>query len=260
MLLCTLKTFEVDMLLVLLVLLAIPSAFAAEPAHNRLSAEEQAEGWTLLFDGETSRGWDGLHGTAFPERSWAVEEGALRTREDRGGVDIVTARPYEDFELRFDWKLSPGGNSGLKYMVQQDWASPAYTPAMPENWKERTRLRATGLEYQLLDDAKMSGKPGSGLSSCGSLYLLKAPENKRVNPPGEWNTARIVVRGNHGEHWLNGVKLLEYELGSPELLEQVDRTKFRRVPGFGIKGPGYIALTYHGSPAWYRDIKLRELK
>jgi len=245
---------------VFLALLAASSAFAAEAVHNRLSAEEKAQGWTLLFDGETGRGWEGLRGTPFPERSWAIEDGALRTRKDRGGVDLITTSAYEDFELRFDWKLSAKGNSGVKYMVQRDWTTPGYSPDQSEEWKARARLRATGLEYQLLDDAKTSGRPGSELSSCGSLYLLKAPENKRLTPPGEWNQARIVIRGNHGEHWLNGVKLLEYELGSPNLLEQVDRTKFRRVPGFGIKGPGYIALTYHGSPAWYRNIKLRKLK
>ena len=154
-----------------------------------------------------------------------------------------------------------GGNSGVKYLVQKAWASPGYRPHLSPEAKRRSMLRATGPEYQLLDDGNLNPRrTGWEYSSTGSLYLLYKPApEKPVLPPGEWNTSRIVVRGTHAEHWLNGVKLLEYEFNSPDMLERVERTKFKRVPGFGFKGPGHIALTHHNHPVWYRNIKVRPL-
>ena len=246
--------------IVLLLFCAASLLAGGSGSPNQLTAEEKAAGWVLLFDGESFAGWEGFNDTAVARQSWGIDDGAIRTLKDNSGGDMVTVRPYENFELQFEWKLSAGGNSGVKYLVQRDWISPAFTPDQPEAWKRRARLRATGLEYQLLDDSKRRGRPLSPYSSCGALYLLTAPKNKRLNPAGEWNHSRIVVRGAHGEHWLNGVKLLDYELNSPELLARVQETKFRRVPGYGIKGAGYIALTHHNSPAWFRGIKILELK
>jgi hypothetical protein len=120
-------------------------------------------------------------------------------------------------------------------------------------------LAAVGPEYQIFDDDAMRRREGWEKSSTGALYLLYVPHNKKVNPPGQWNLARIVVRGDHVEHWLNGQKLLEYELSSPELLDLVSKTKFQKVPGYGIRGAGHIALQHHGAPAWFRNIKIREL-
>lgn len=229
----------------------------AEP--NRLTADEQTHGWKLLFDGETTAGWRGMKGTPFPSQTWKIEDGTIGTQEDESGGDLISDQKFSNFEMLVEWKISPGGNSGIKYLVQEEWLSPHFQPDLPENQKRNQWLAAVGPEYQIYDDEKMSHRPGWELSSTGAFYLLQSPHDKRVNPPGEWNLARIVVRGNHVEHWLNGGKLLEYELGSEALLALVEKTKFRKVPGFGIKGPGHVVLQHHGSPAWFRNIKIREL-
>ena len=234
----------------------------AESAHNRLTDAEKLAGWQLLFDGSTPTGWEGFQGTPFPSTSWAIEDGSIRTLADSSGGDLVTVSEFENFELSFDWKLVKGGNSGVKYLVQKAWAGPGYRPHLSPDAKRRSMLRATGPEYQLLDDDGLNRRrPGWEFSSSGSLYLLYKPvEDKPTHPAGEWNTARIVVRGTHGEHWLNGRKILEYAFNSPEMLARVEQTKFKRVPGFGFKGPGHIALTHHNHPVWYRNVKLRALE
>ncbi len=230
--------------------------------HNQLSEDEKLAGWQLLFDGSTSTGWEGFQGTPFPTRSWAVEDGTIRTLADRRGGDIVSVAEFENFELVFDWKLVSGGNSGVKYLVQKAWAGPGYRPHLSQDAKRLSMLRATGPEYQLLDDSSLNQRRAEWeYSSCGSLYLLYKPaSDKPLRAPGEWNTSRIVVRGTQGEHWLNGQKILEYEFNSPDFFQRVERTKFRRVPGFGFKGPGHIALTHHNHPVWYRNIKIRALE
>ncbi len=240
---------------------AIAAASAGEPL-NRLTDAEKLAGWQLLFDGETTVGWEGFNDTPFPTQSWSVEDGTLRTLADRSGGDLVTVSQFENFELVFDWKLVKGGNSGVKYLVQKAWAGPGYRPHMNRERKARALLGATGPEYQLLDDTTLNRhKKGWEYSSCGSLYLLYKPgPDKQVNPAGQWNRSRIVVRGTHGEHWLNGKKLLEYEFNSPEMFARVEKTKFKRVPGFGFKGEGHIALTHHNHPVWYRNIKIRTIE
>ena len=247
-----------------MIFLAVPAAaaaFAGEPL-NRLTEAEKLAGWQLLFDGETTAGWEGFNNTPFPAQSWAVDDGALRTLADRSGGDLVTVSQFENFDLVFEWKLVKGGNSGVKYLVQKAWAGPGYRPHLSRERKTRALLGATGPEYQLLDDSVLNRKKkGWEYSSCGSLYLLYKPgPDKQVNPPGQWNRSRIVVRGTHGEHWLNGKKLLEYEFNSPEMFARVEQTKFKRVPGFGFKGEGHIALTHHNHPVWYRNIKVRPLE
>ncbi len=234
----------------------------AEPSHNSLTDAEKLQGWQLLFDGSTSTGWEGFQDTPFPASSWAIEDGTIRTLSDNSGGDIVTVSQFENFELTFDWKLVKGGNSGVKYLVQKAWAGPGYRPHLSPDAKRRSMLRATGPEYQLLDDDNLNRRRrGWEYSSCGSLYLLYKPvADKPVRPAGEWNTSRIVVRGTHGEHWLNGAKILEYEFNTPEMFTRVEQTKFKRVPGFGFKGPGHIALTHHNHPVWYRNIKVRALQ
>lgn len=220
---------------------------AAEP--NTLTVEEKAAGWQLLFDGKTYNGWTGMKGTPLPGANWAIEDGVLRTVPGTSG-DLVTTRPYDDFELTFDVKIVADGNSGVKYLVRQDWS---LNP-------DRPSLQAVGHEYQVLDDATLKGKPGWEKESMGSFYLVYAPKNKKQSAFGEWNTCRVVVKGDQVEHYLNGDKILEYQLGTDEVLALVQQTKFRNVPGFGTKAPGYIVLTHHESPAWFRNIKIRELK
>lgn len=246
--------------LLLISTVALAIGAAAEPV-NQLSEAEKLDGWQLLFDGKSTNGWEGFNDTAFPSRSWALEDGTIRTLADSSGGDLVTVSQFENFELVFDWKIVEHGNSGVKYGVQKAWAGPGYRPHLSRERKARALLGATGFEYQVLDDTTLNhNRKGWEYSSCGSLYLLYTPDrNKKVNPPGEWNSSRIVVNGTHGEHWLNGKKIVEFEFNSPEMLARVKQTKFGQVPGFGMKGEGFIALTHHNHPAWYRNIKVRAL-
>ena len=210
---------------------------AAQP--NTLTAAEKAAGWKLLFDGQSLNGWRSFKKPDPPESGLEVKDGALTCVKGGKGGDLITADTFDDFELAWEWKMPPRSNNGVKYFITEE------------------RRSAVGHEYQLLDDARTKDP----LSSCASFYLVVAPSpDKKVMPFGEWNFSRILVRGNHVEHWLNGAKVLEYECGDPKILEQVARTKFKNTPGFGTKLRGHILLTYHTDECWFRNLKIRELK
>lgn len=214
---------------------------------NRLSDGERRAGWKLLWDGHSSAGWRSVKGSGFPAKGWLVRDGILSV--EGGGGDIVTDRDYRDFELSVDFRLSPGANSGIKYALDGKGSS-------------------IGLEYQLLDDARHpDAKMGrDGNRTLGSLYDLIAARNlsdpdspgKRINPPGEWNRAVIVVRGRHVEHWLNGFKVVEFERSSPAFAALVAQSKFAGRANFGAAGQGPVLLQDHGDRVEFRSIKLRE--
>jgi hypothetical protein len=206
---------------------------------NSLTPQEQAAGWQLLFDGRTMNAWRGFRRAGMPD-GWRVVEGAI-TRVGPGG-DIVTRDQFTNFELSLEWRVESGGNSGVMYRVTEQ-AEATYE---------------TGPEMQVLDDARHAdGK--SRLTSAGALYgLYPAPEGA-VKPAGQWNSARIVVNGNQVEHWLNGVKTVEYELLSREWEEKVAASKFSQWPGYGRASKGHIALQDHGDLVSYRNIKIRVL-
>ncbi len=215
---------------------------------NTLTPQEKAEGWQLLFDGKTTDGWRGHGRQSFPTNGWEVEDGCLRTygpgdeMGSRGG-DLVTTRSFVNFELSFDWKIAPGGNSGVKYMVIE-----------PE--KGRSGL---GFEYQLLDDDKNSDA-AKATHRAGALYDLIAPSDAKVlKPVGEFNHSRLIVRGTHIEQWLNGAKIVETDMASPELKELIAKSKYRRIKNFGQKAPTVILLQEHGSDVWFRNLKIRLL-
>lgn len=199
-------------------------------------------GIKVLFDGKSTYNWRCYRGAAFPAKGWVIEEGALRHQAGAGGGDIVTKDKFENFELRLEWKISPGGNSGIMYRVTEDAEQPWHT----------------GPEMQLLDDAG-NHDGGNPLTAAGSLYALIAPSKKVVKPAGQWNSARIVVNGNHVEHWLNGEKIVDYELNSEALKTKITGTKFASLPRFGREKSGHIALQDHGDDVWFRDIKIRVL-
>ncbi len=220
---------------------------------NKLSDKEIAEGWKLLFDGQTTNGWRKAYQDKFPEKGWKVENSALTVEasggaESRHGGDIVTLEEFSDFELKLQVKLTPGANSGIKYFVAEE---------------EKGHVgSAIGPEYQVLDDrlhpdAKMG--PIAGSRTFASLYDLIPAKNKRVNPVGQWNNVRILAKGKHVEHWLNGFKVLEYERGSKEFREIVAISKFKNRPGFGEAQSGRILLQDHGDEVSFRNIKIREL-
>lgn len=215
-------------------------ARAAEP--NQLSPAEKANGWMLLFDGKSTDGWHSYQKKTFPAKGWVVEDGWLHGL-GQGGGDILSDGEYDQFELQWEWKLAPAGNSGLKYFVLE------------------TRKSALGHEYQMLDDAlNPDGKVAAGKHITASFYdVLRPTVSPPTRPMGEINQSRILVRGNHVEHWLNGTKVLEYECGSPAVQAAVAESKFKNVAGFGNCVKGHILLQDHGSNVWFRDIKIRRL-
>jgi Domain of Unknown Function (DUF1080) len=219
---------------------------------NRLTASEKAAGWKLLFDGKTTQGWRGFRREKFPDEGWAIGDDAIKHvagngEQSKNGGDIITVGQYGNFELQLEWRISPGGNSGIKYLVSEDMVKSGYS--------------GLGFEMQVLDDdkhpdAKM-GKDGN--RTAGALYDLIAPQNKVLRPVGQWNQVRLIVQGDHVEHWLNGSKVVEYELGSPRLKALIAESKYKNIPGFGEVRKGHILLQDHGHEVWFRNIKIRAL-
>lgn len=209
-----------------------------EPQPNRLTPDEAAAGWKLLFDG-TLDGWRGYRRDDVP-RGWTVEGDALAFTPGVEAGDLMTVDRYADFELVFEWRVREGGNSGVFYRATEAERAPYWT----------------GPEYQILDNLRHADGANPE-TSAGSNYALHAPAEDVTRPAGEWNRSRIVVNDAHVEHWMNGVKLLEYELWSDGWREIVADTKFADWPGYGMARTGHIGLQDHGDPVWYRNIKIR---
>lgn len=222
---------------------------------NTLTDFEKKNGWKLLFDGVSASGWKSASKETFPDKGWTTKDGLISVepsggRESTNGGDIVTKQQYGAFDLSFDFRLSPGGNSGVKYFV---------------TLAEKSKGSAIGLEYQVLDDkVHPDAKAGRGGNrTLASLYdMIKADKQDRfVRPPGQWNTGRVVVfPNNHVEHYLNGVKVLAYDRGSPAFKELVAISKYKVWPNFGEAAKGHILLQDHGDAVNFRSIKIRELK
>jgi hypothetical protein len=219
-------------------LAAVPLA-AQSVKPNTLTKEEKSQGFHLLFDGRTGKGWRGYRKDALPS-GWQVVDGAL-TRVAEGG-DIVSDREYANFELRLQWKIEKGGNSGIMYRVSED---------MEDTYE-------TGPEMQVLDDAN-NHEGSNPLVAAGSNYGLYPAEPGHVKPAGEWNDVRIVVDGPHVEHWLNGTKVVTYELWGDDWKARVAGSKFKQWPRFGLNKSGHIALQDHDFRVSYRSIRLRTL-
>ena len=229
---------------------------------NTLIAQEQADGWKLLWDGKTTTGWRSPKSDAFPDKSWQIQNGVLSVvssgnAEAQAGGDIITRDRYANFELVADFKTTTGCNSGIKIFVQ-----PNLPPLHKTTGQTTGGGSAIGMEFQILDDAHHpDAKLGhNGDRRLGSLYdLIPAPTSKVVLPTGEWNHARILSQGQHVEFWLNGVKTVEFERGSPAFRTAVAASKFKDIPNFGEWPGGHILLQEHGSVVSYRNVKIREL-
>lgn len=225
--------------------LALFAALAAAQAPNTLTDAEKAAGWVLLFDGRTTAGWLDVAGQPFPTTSWKVEDGCLVAFNPGNGFqDIRTEATFVDFEFAFEWKLLKDGNSGLKYLVQR-----------ADRWTNKIGLqsRARGLEYQIVDNASKDAREPS--LTVGALYHVLPPLSQHARPVGEFNQSRLVIRGAHVEHWLNGVKVLEFETTDPEVWKNVGKLDMPPAPGAST----FLALQNHGTPVWFRSLKLRRL-
>ncbi|GAB4230817.1 MAG: DUF1080 domain-containing protein [Acidobacteriota bacterium] len=237
---------------------AEPAAGSGDVALNTLTPEEVAQGWELLFDGKSLDKWRGFRMETVPP-GWQVEDGLLVFRAEHGGEgygDLTTKEQFDDFELSLEWKISPCGNSGILFRVSEDY---------DQEWH-------TGPEYQIVDATlgcwsdyqapEGERAPNSDLKPTqlsGANYDLHAPSENAVKPVGEWNHSRLVVNGPHVEHWLNGKKVVEYELWSPEWEALVAASKFKDYPKYGRNRTGHIVLQDHGKTLWFRNIKIRRL-
>ncbi|MEK6479370.1 DUF1080 domain-containing protein [Catalinimonas sp. 4WD22] len=210
-------------------------------------SSSESEGWTMLFDGSGTDHWVELGTNRFPENGWVIENGALVLNE---GGNIVTREQYSDFDLSFEFNLTEGANSGIKYYV-----------AELTNEKSSDTVM-NGPEYQIIDDVDnpdIQDRKDETVTTA-ALYLLYSPENKKLLPPGQWNQGRIVSKDNQVEHWLNGVKVVSYERGSQDFLQKKMDTKFKNYPNYGEVPNGHIMLTDHHDKVYFRNIKIKRLK
>jgi hypothetical protein len=226
------------------ILVVVSAVLVHGQAPNSLTDAEKAAGWVLLFDGKTTAGWQEVTGLPFPSETWNIEDGSLHAlNPGHGCQDLRSLVAPRSFEFQFDWRIAKGGNSGVKYLVQK---TDRWTNA------EGLQARARGLEYQLFDDASDSSDPRK---LCGALYDAIAPSAAAARPVGEFNHSLLAVRGEHVEHWLNGVKVVEFETSSP----LVHGVLLKLAGGGPVVAESFISLQNHGSPVWFRNLKLRRL-
>lgn len=217
---------------------------------NTLSADERKGGWRLLFDGKTLNGWRNYHEKQ-PGTEWKVSDGAivLNRHSEPGesgelGEGLMTEEEFGDFDLQIEWRVAPGANSGILYRVSES----------------ADQAHKTGIEYQVLDNKAHPDAKRAVNRQAGACYGLYAPVRDVTRPVGEWNTARIVVHNNHVEHWMNGTKLLSFELGSADWQKRIDKSKFKEFPDFGKAAKGHILLQDHQHHVEFRNIKIHVLK
>jgi hypothetical protein len=232
-----------------------------ELQQNSLTELEKVQGWELLFDGKSFKGWRGLGRKDVQTQLWKIEDGAIRKLnsgevasmpdgQPLEGGDLMTVDTFDNYELYFEWKILKAGNTGLKYNVSEEMSQKYGSP-----------YSALGFEYQLLDDSDTlyAGKLKPS-QYTGSLYDMIAADNADVRPAGMYNFSRIVVNDKNVEHWLNGKKVVEYEFGSRYLDSLYQKSKYVDYPEFLEKRTGHIVLQNHKDDAWFRNIKIRKIK
>jgi hypothetical protein len=209
---------------------------------------QQSNRWHYLFDGKSINELRGYKMDAFPN-AWKIEDGALVAQTDVPNVDLVTKDTYTNFDLTLEWAMSKAGNSGIFYNVQENSSHESGNGNSP-NWLDN-------FEFQLLDDIDFNDHEPR--RSAGSLYDLITPKNKVLKPVGEFNTARLLVDHGHVEQWINGVKVVEYELNSKEINDLISKSKYRTNPNFAKSTSGHIMFQHHGQKVWLRNIKIKRL-
>jgi hypothetical protein len=220
-----------------------PSADASK--LNQLTPEEQKSGWVLLFNGRNLDGWRGYKKTDASGTRWKVENGMLTLppndgKDTLGARDIISNDTFEQFELKWEWRIAQAGNSGVKYFVLED------------------RDDAIGHEYQLIDDERHPDAKVGPKRQTAAFYDVLAASDRPLKPAGEFNTSRVVVNGNTVEHWLNGKRVLQYQLDSPALRAAIEQSKFKGIERFGKLQNGHILLQDHGNQVWFRNIKIKK--
>jgi hypothetical protein len=221
-----------------------PAVYGQAAADNTLTAAEKAAGWQLLFDGKTIDQWRGYNTKEIPA-SWSIVDGAIAATKGKG-ADLVSVDEYGDFEFAVDFKVARNGNSGIFYRGVESPTGPIYHSAP---------------EYQVLDDVGHPDAKNGPDRFCGANYDVDPPlVANACNPAGEWNSAKIVARGAHIEHWLNGKKTADYELWSPEWKAKVAASKFKAWPTYGMAKSGRLSLQHHGDEVAFKNIKVRALK
>ncbi|MDR0844599.1 MAG: DUF1080 domain-containing protein, partial [Tannerella sp.] len=216
----------------------------SHPVDNQLTDKEKKDGWQLLFDGETMNGWRLVCTDSFPKYGWHIADGCLTVEREKGresanGGDLITRKKYDNFELTFDFNITPGSNSGIKYFVVE-----------ATGW-------GFGPEYQIIDDGVhpvfQTDHIPVGCKIGGLYELIEAPDTKKVNPPGEWNSGKIVSKDRYVEHWLNGKLMVSYVLGSDEFKALVQKSKFKDTKGYGEVANGHILIQDHGDKVSYKN-------
>lgn len=273
-------------LLLTAALCASLSAAAESSKHNSLTAKERAEGWKLLFDGKTMANWIDPTGENPPGDAWSIEDGCLKAKPNpRITEDLVSAEKYGDFELQWDWKISAGGNSGLKYRIQkfvvlsdatkapgvkkfEDQVNYSITHGSESDRSKigsgKAQIYVVGFEYQMIDDNADTDAKNGGVYKTGALYGVQAPAKAAARPIGEFNHSVLIVKGKHVEHWLNGVKVVDSRLDSDELKHAIAKRWGNGTPAYHlmVDQPAAecpISLQNHDHAAWFRNIKIKRL-
>lgn len=229
--------------LLVFLMIAVGGCSSSEPDINTLTPKEEREGWILLFDGESLSNWRTFNGGEVT--GWSVKDGVLYNSgvgSDHGG-DIITVDEFNNFELYLEWNVAPESNSGIFFHVQEGIVNAVYE---------------SGPEYQLIDDKGWPSKLKDSQYS-GANYDMHPPENGEMVSSGEWNKTRLIVNGPHVEHWLNGKKVVDYELWSEEWHKLKENSKWKNMPYYGLAKRGHIGLQDHGGLTMFRNIKIREL-
>lgn len=230
----------------------VPTGATTQVAINTLTDQEKADKWKLLFDGQSTAGWRGYTKKTFPEKGWEVKDGMLTVLASNsggeGGGDIITDNQYENYELKFEFKLTPEANSGVLYRVKEVPNTPSWHSAP---------------EYQVIDNEGWAKKndPSFNMDKhrTGDNYDVHAAPADYSKPAGEWNEGRIIVNNGKVEHWLNGKQTVSYDLNSQEWKDQIKKTKFSAYKEYGMNKKGHIGIQDHGATVYYRNIKIKEL-
>ncbi len=213
-------------------------------------AEPQAQNdWIVLFDGTSTNALRGYGMDEFPQKIWYVENGALIANPDTTNRDLITKERFKDFELEYEWAVDTAANSGVFFHMQEDLTMESGNGNSP-NWLDN-------YELQILDDENFYDT--LAVRSAGSLYDLIKPVNKELKPIGDYNTAKLIHNNGHVEHWLNGKKVIDFTMDSPEMKELLGQSKFKENPEFHSDKEGHIMFQHHGQRVYFKNIRVRRL-